>query len=81
MVLLGQNASQGPKKIKLLVNKADVTFEDVEDAEEPEVAQILELTEEQVSNGVPIPLRFVRFQSVTSLQVRVFVAPFYPLII
>jgi hypothetical protein len=64
------DASQGPKLIKVLVNKGNATFEDVEDAQEPEVAQILELTEEQVRDGIPVPLRFVRFQSVSSLQVR-----------
>jgi len=35
------------------------------------VAQVLELTEEQVTNGTPIPLRFVRFQAVSSLHIFV----------
>ena len=32
---------QAPKKIKLVVNRPTVGFEDVEDTEEPEVAQVL----------------------------------------
>ena len=69
LVLQTKNAPQGPKKIKIFVNRSSVGFEDVEDAEEPEAAQILELSEEQIVNGTVIPLRFVRFQSVSSLQV------------
>jgi len=52
------------------VNNPNIGFEDIENANEPQVAQILELTEEQVTNGTPIPLRFVRFQAVASLHVR-----------
>ncbi|KAJ6513834.1 galactose-binding domain-like protein [Mycena vitilis] len=58
-----------PKRVKLLVNRPSIGFEDVEDAEEPEVAQILEISEDDVRNGRPIALRFVRFQTVTSLHV------------
>jgi hypothetical protein len=53
-----------------LVNHPSIGFEDVEDAVEPEAAQILELSEAQVKNGEKVPLRFVRFQNVNSLHVR-----------
>ena len=61
--------SQAPRTIKLFINKPSLGFEDVEDATEPEAAQIVELTEDQVKNGTKIPLRFVRFQSVNSIHV------------
>lgn len=64
-----QEGPKGPKLIKLLVNRPAIGFEDVEDAEEPEATQILEISEETVKEGSPIELRFVRFQSVTSLHV------------
>ncbi|KXN90451.1 Chitin synthase regulatory factor 3 [Leucoagaricus sp. SymC.cos] len=63
--------SQAPKDIKLVVNRRSIGFEDVEDATEPAVAQIIELSEEQVKAGKPIPLRFVRFQNVNSLTIFV----------
>lgn len=70
--------AKAPKKIKLLVNRQSIDFADVADAVEPEVAQVLELTADQVKDGKRIPLRFVRFQSVNTLNVcgtsRIFVA-------
>ncbi|KAH9997558.1 PITH domain-containing protein, partial [Russula vinacea] len=66
-----QEGPKGPKLIKLLVNRPAIGFEDVEDAEEPEATQILEISEETVKEGSPIELRFVRFQSVTSLHIFV----------
>jgi hypothetical protein len=69
VVLHTANSLEGPKLIKLLVNRSAIGFEDVEDAEEPEAAQILELSEDSVKEGLPIDLRFVRFQSVNSLHV------------
>lgn len=63
------NPEQAPKTIKLFINKPSLGFEDVEDATESEAAQIIELTDEQVKEGKPIPLRYVRFQAVTSLHV------------
>ncbi|TFK55513.1 DUF1000-domain-containing protein [Heliocybe sulcata] len=70
IIINSRNASQAPKELKILVNRIDVGFEDVQDAKEPEVAQALILTEEQVTEGKQIPLRFVRFQTVNSMQVR-----------
>ena len=62
--------AHAPKLIKIAVNNPNIGFEDIESANEPQVAQVLELTEEQVTNGSPVPLRFVRFQAVSSLHVR-----------
>jgi len=63
--------SQGPLVIKVLVNQPSIGFEDVQDAQEPEVAQVVELSEEDVRVGMLIPLRFVRFQYVNSLHVSI----------
>jgi len=71
IVLHTANSQQGPKLIKLLVNRVAIGFEDVEDAEEPEAAQVLELSEGTVKEGQSIDLRFVRFQSVNSLHIFV----------
>jgi hypothetical protein len=69
------DSQQGPKTIKLLVNRTAIGFEDVQDAEEPEVAQVLEVPDDTVREGQPIELRFVRFQSVNSLHVSTAAAP------
>jgi len=63
--------AHAPKLIKIAVNNPNIGFEDIENANEPQVAQVLELTEEQVTNGTPIQLRFVRFQAVSSLHIFV----------
>ena len=63
--------SQGPLVIKIFVNRPSIGFEDVQDAQEPEVAQTLQLSEEDVRIGKQIPLRFVRFQSVNSMHVSI----------
>lgn len=55
--------------MKIVINRDSVGFEDVEDAGEGEVAQLLDLTEAQVTGGQRIALRFVRFQNVSSLHV------------
>ena len=62
--------AQAPKTIKILVNRPNLGFEDVEDAEEPEVTQSLSVSDAAVTAGEPVPLRFVRFQAVNSLHVR-----------
>ncbi|TFY66829.1 hypothetical protein EVG20_g4265 [Dentipellis fragilis] len=71
ILLRSSNLEQAPKTIKIFVNKPALGFEDVEDAQEPNAAQVLELTEEQVKGDKPIPLRFVRFQSVNSIHIFV----------
>ena len=59
--------AQGPRTVRLLINRPSVSFED---AEEPQaVVQEFELSEEDVREGRRLPLRFVRFQSITSLHV------------
>lgn len=63
--------SQGPLIVKVLVNRPSIGFEDVQDAKEPEVAQVVQLSEEDVRVGKQIPLRFVRFQSVNSVHVSI----------
>ena len=70
------SVAQAPKKIKLFTNRQAIGFEDVEDAQEPDAAQVLELSEEEVSEGRPIKLKFVRFQSLESLHVSFFFSLF-----
>jgi hypothetical protein len=55
--------------LKILVNHPNLGFDDFEDAEEPEVTQVLSIPETTVMEGKPIALRFVRFQAVNSLHV------------
>ena len=64
------NAAQGPKLIRLLINRPSVSFEDAE--EQQAVVQEIELSEEDVREGKKVPLRFVRFQSINSLHVSAF---------
>ena len=61
--------AQQPRRVKLFVNRPTLGFDDATAAQEPEAAQILELTAEQVSQAKPVPLRFVRFQNVNHLAV------------
>jgi hypothetical protein len=69
-LITSKEPSQAPKNVKLFINRQAIGFEDVEDAQEPEAAQVLELSTEDVKEGAaPIKLRFVRFQSVNSLHV------------
>lgn len=70
VVLHTTDPKKGPKLIKLLVNRPAIGFEDVEDAGESEVAQVMEVPEDAVKEGQPIDLRYVRFQSVNCLHVR-----------
>jgi len=71
IVIKSSDIAHAPKKIKLAINRQSLGFDDVADAEEPAVAQILELDEETVKEGKPVSLRFVRFQSVNSLHIFV----------
>lgn len=66
-----EHLSQAPKTLKLFINRPSIGFEDVEDADESETAQTLELSEEDVREGKPVTLRYVRFQNVHSIHVRV----------
>ena len=64
--------TKGPFIIKILVNRPSIGFEDVQEAQESEVAQVVQLSEEDIRVGKAIPLRFVRFQSVNSVHVSTF---------
>ncbi|KAH9946405.1 DUF1000-domain-containing protein [Epithele typhae] len=58
--------ARGPRTVRLLINRPSLSFEDGEEASA--VVQELELSEADVREGRKVPLRFVRFQSVTSLH-------------
>lgn len=62
---------RGPKTLKLLMNRPAISFVDVEGADDAAFAQVVTLREEDVREGRPIALKFVRFTSVNSLHVRV----------
>lgn len=62
---------RGPKTLKLLVNKPSISFGDVEGDNDAVFAQVATLREEDVRDGRPLALKFVRFTSVNSLHVRV----------
>ncbi|KAJ7573577.1 PITH domain-containing protein, partial [Mycena floridula] len=71
IVIRSAVANQAPKRVKLVINRPSVGFDELENAEEPEVSQILELSKEDVLEGKPIALRFVRFQAVNSIHIFV----------
>ena len=58
---------RAPKKIRLLTNRHSISFEDAED--DNAILQEIDLSEVDVREGKRIDLRFVRFQSVSSLHV------------
>ncbi|PIL23692.1 hypothetical protein GSI_13441 [Ganoderma sinense ZZ0214-1] len=63
------NTAQAPRKIRLLTNRHSISFEDAE--EDHSILQDIELSEDDVREGKRIDLRFVRFQSVSSLHIFV----------
>lgn len=67
IAIQASNLAQAPRKIKLLINRPTIGFDDFS---EGEAVQEFELTEEQLKEGKRIPLRFVRFQAVNALHVR-----------
>ena len=67
IAIQASNVAQAPRKIKLLINRPTIGFDDFS---EGEATQEFELSEEQVREGKRIPLRFVRFQAVNALHVR-----------
>ncbi|KZP29991.1 DUF1000-domain-containing protein [Athelia psychrophila] len=71
ITIKSNDAGRAPQTIKLFTNRPVLGFEDVEDASEPEAAQIIDLSSDDVKEGKPITLRFVRFQAVNSLHIFV----------
>jgi hypothetical protein len=57
----------GPKHIKLFINQPRTL--DFDQASSMEPIQQMELSAEDISNGNPIPLRYVKFQNVQNLLV------------
>jgi len=62
---------RGPKTLKLLVNKPSISFADVDGINDAAFAQVVTLREEDVRDGRPVALKFVRFTNVNSLHVFV----------
>lgn len=59
----------GPKTLKLFINQPRTLDFDQADSSEP--VQILELKPEDLTGEHPVPLRYVKFQNVTNLQIFV----------
>lgn len=60
---------QGPKTIKIFVNQPKTL--DFDQADSMEAVQMLELTAKDLAFKEPIPLRFVKFQNVSNIQLFV----------
>ncbi|KIO19191.1 hypothetical protein M407DRAFT_246251 [Tulasnella calospora MUT 4182] len=71
IVIHTKEAQNGPKDIKLDINKPSIGFDDIEDAKEPAVVQEITVPEDFVAEGKHIHLRFVRLQRVNSLHIFV----------
>lgn len=71
LVIKTKEEEKGPKNIKLRINNPSISFSDVEDAADNTFPQVVKLSREDVTEGRPISLRFVRFQSVSSLHIFV----------
>ncbi|KZT66858.1 DUF1000-domain-containing protein [Daedalea quercina L-15889] len=68
IVVQASNIAQAPRKIKLLINRPTIGFDDFS---EGDFTQEFELTEDQVKEGRRVSLRFVRFQAVNALHIFV----------
>ncbi|KAG8847302.1 Thioredoxin-like protein 1 [Tulasnella sp. 330] len=71
LVLQTQSPNQGPKTIKLAINKPSIGFDDIEDAVEPDVVQVFDVPEDSLKDAKHLHLRFVRLQRVNSLHIFV----------
>ncbi|KAH9830984.1 DUF1000-domain-containing protein [Rhodofomes roseus] len=68
IAIQASSVAQAPRKIKLLINRPTIGFDDFSDGE---FTQEFELTEDQVQEGKRVPLRYVRFQAVNALHIFV----------
>ena len=59
-------ATQGPKTVKIFTNQPQTL--DFDKADSMEAVQVLNLSEKEVTSGEAVPLRFVKFQNVSNLQ-------------
>jgi len=71
ILIYSANPGSGPKDVKLMINKPTLGFDDCEDAQEPDVAQVVQFSEDSLREGSRVNLRFVRFQNVKVLSIFV----------
>eukprot|EP00291_Cryptomonas_curvata_P025462 CAMPEP_0172172392 /NCGR_PEP_ID=MMETSP1050-20130122/12420_1 /TAXON_ID=233186 /ORGANISM="Cryptomonas curvata, Strain CCAP979/52" /LENGTH=290 /DNA_ID=CAMNT_0012843925 /DNA_START=103 /DNA_END=973 /DNA_ORIENTATION=+ len=64
--LTALNAECAPKSLKIFVNPMNIGFDE---AESQTSTQTVEFTPDQVAEGSVVPLKFVKFQSVTTLAI------------
>ncbi|CAG8702832.1 4982_t:CDS:2, partial [Racocetra persica] len=62
--LVANDIEQAPKTIKLYANRINIGFDETDSTEE---TQLLQLTQKDYEENAIIPLRFVKFQSVTNI--------------
>ncbi|XP_016116771.1 thioredoxin-like protein 1, partial [Sinocyclocheilus grahami] len=68
MKLLAAELAQAPKSVKIFINlPRSMGFDD---AERSEATQALDLSEEDYKDDGLVPLRYVKFQNVNSVTVR-----------
>lgn len=70
LVFHTSDPSVGPKDVKVIVNNRNLSFDDFES--ESTVTQSFVVTEDDLRDSKKINVRFVRFQSVTTLSVDEF---------
>jgi len=68
LLIQGPDNGQAPKTVKLFINTTSMDFDG---AESGKSVQEFELTAESTAEGVQIPLKYVKFQSVNSLTIFV----------
>ena len=66
IALKALEVDKAPKKIKIFANPVNMSFDA---AESDPCTQELEFTEDAVTEGTTVNLRFVKFQNVTSLSI------------
>eukprot|EP00277_Geminigera_cryophila_P010659 CAMPEP_0179448546 /NCGR_PEP_ID=MMETSP0799-20121207/32362_1 /TAXON_ID=46947 /ORGANISM="Geminigera cryophila, Strain CCMP2564" /LENGTH=170 /DNA_ID=CAMNT_0021240437 /DNA_START=114 /DNA_END=623 /DNA_ORIENTATION=- len=66
IALKSLDMEKAPKKIKIFVNPVNMSFDS---AESDPCTQELEFTQDNVSEGSTVNLRYVKFQNVTSLSI------------
>mmetsp|Transcript_17635 Transcript_17635/g.49302 ORF Transcript_17635/g.49302 Transcript_17635/m.49302 type:complete len:170 (-) Transcript_17635:121-630(-) len=66
IVIRAPSDGTGPKRVRLFINRTALGFSEASDEA---ATQDIELSEEDISAGKPLPLKFVKFQSVRSVSV------------
>jgi len=63
-IIIEAPEDEGPKRVKLFVNNLKLDFETLRDAE---CTQIVDFEKKHLTEGLPMELKFVKFQSVQNI--------------